>query len=786
MLDCNTLITEELFGKINDALSDRSDWEQRQRDWYRLRYEGYGRPTSPYPGAPDMHYPLVDIEIEKLKPFYIQQIYGQERLASFLNMNVGQNEALSTTNANIADDELRFDSEIRQNSNFDSAVHVVVDKMLHYGMCIVKKTWSKASDCIEFTPIDASHIIVPPWTASIKTTEWLVHIIRMSEFQYRANSKFTSTDEVIKLIKGTGQPGTDETRQQEIEIREGITGSKHDDSIILWEVYHKEPNDKEWTISTVSPLAGIDTVVCADFKMPFCRGSFPNELPFSEFTYEKATEGFYSPRGIAEILEPFEAALCKNWNYQLQFLDFNGQPTFFVNSPMANVMNFSNEPGSVRPFGIERDQPLDAPLDLMRQMEMTRALAEDRVQMPDLGSSQHLSGQAGQKGEVTATQIRAVVGLSAQSNDLRSRIFKGQLADNFRQSWDIICQYRKIEPHKALIVPCGNADQWNKEARVQKMIVKFQLLQGRPNVDQDELLKMLLEQDSPEEVKRLFRDTQAHTGDEQEKEADAITKMLIGYGPQIRGDEDAAIRLPTLAQFVEKRLQTGEPVTPEFARLALMRGMQFEQLLQKQKNPALQQLSQQFEPVVQILEQIAQESPTPPQGTPPGGTPSPTRGQQNKLSESLSIKLADLTPSERAQALAMAGIQADPSAPPPMDGSAAGAPQPQGQGQPQGQPPQPAGQSHNMPAITIQMPEQPPPVVDMSQFHIPAPIVHVPAPIVHVPAPIVNLPPHAPPMVHVEPPQVNVNHPPSAKTKTLSNIKRNAKGEIETADITEK
>ena len=668
------MITQDLFDKINDALSDRSDWERRQTDWYNLRYDGYPRPTLPYPGAPDMHYPLVDIEIEKLKPFYIQQVYAQERLASFIDASTGANAAVQQSNELVAKDEIAFDCELKQRSNFDEAAHVLVDKMLHYGICVVKTMWDKENERIAFATIDGCHIIVPPHTASIKTTEWLVHIIRLSEFQYRCSKKFIKNEEVIKKIKGSGQPGAADQEQQAIDVREGITGSKYDDSIILWEVYHKKPGDQEWTVSTVSPLAGVDTEVCADFKLPYNVGCFPNELPFTAFTYEKPTQGFYSPRGIAEILEPFELALCKNWNYQLQFLDFNGQPTFYIDDPMASMVNFSNDPGSTRPFGIKRDEPLNAPLDLMQQMSMTRALAEDRVQMPDLGNSQHLTGKEGQKGEVTATQIRAIVGLSAQNNDLRSRIFKGDLANLYRQANDIRCQYRKIESKPVLIVPCGTSDSWNKENRAQKMLALFQVFQGRPNVDQDELVKLVFEQDSPELVQRLFRDSATATSDEAEKQANEFVLMINGFTPQTRPDDDDFTHLQSLAQFVERRLKRGEPVDPELAMRVLSHGAMHEQQMKQKKDPRQQQLNQQLAPVLAILTQIAQHGPPPPepqQGAP--AMPQQPQGQgqpqgQKPVSESISIKLADLTPDERAQALAMAGIRATPgasSAPPP-------------------------------------------------------------------------------------------------------------------------
>jgi len=84
------VISNKLLTQIKSALNSRNGWEQKQRDWYNLRYTGYGRPTLPYPNAPDMHYPLVDTQIEKLKPLYIGQIYEAERLATFVDLSRGE------------------------------------------------------------------------------------------------------------------------------------------------------------------------------------------------------------------------------------------------------------------------------------------------------------------------------------------------------------------------------------------------------------------------------------------------------------------------------------------------------------------------------------------------------------------------------------------------------------------------------------------------------------------------------------------------------------------------
>src|SRR6476620_1427115 len=73
-----------LYEQIQSAIKDRGDWETRQSTFYQIRHQGLRRRNKPYPGAPDMHFPLVDASIDKHKPFLVQQVYATETAASFV------------------------------------------------------------------------------------------------------------------------------------------------------------------------------------------------------------------------------------------------------------------------------------------------------------------------------------------------------------------------------------------------------------------------------------------------------------------------------------------------------------------------------------------------------------------------------------------------------------------------------------------------------------------------------------------------------------------------------
>src|SRR3954471_14346250 len=74
----------ELHGKICGDIRSRQVWLSRQALWYEMRHLGLRRTNKPFPGASELHYPLADSIIEKLKPFYFNQLFATETVAQFV------------------------------------------------------------------------------------------------------------------------------------------------------------------------------------------------------------------------------------------------------------------------------------------------------------------------------------------------------------------------------------------------------------------------------------------------------------------------------------------------------------------------------------------------------------------------------------------------------------------------------------------------------------------------------------------------------------------------------
>lgn len=112
--------------KIRSALSARTGWEAKQLTYYKLRHQGLARLNKPFPTAAEMNWPLSDMMVEKIKPYYIQQVFANELLANFYALK----RDLSPFNGLAAQ---WFDYRVRQRTNFEMEIISVADYMLMSG-----------------------------------------------------------------------------------------------------------------------------------------------------------------------------------------------------------------------------------------------------------------------------------------------------------------------------------------------------------------------------------------------------------------------------------------------------------------------------------------------------------------------------------------------------------------------------------------------------------------------------------------------------------------------------
>lgn len=554
---------DKLNAEVLQDLADRSVWDTRQRMFYEMRHHGLRRKNKPWPGASDVHFPLVDTTISELKPAYFQQLFATDLIAQFVPTSP-QVAEFTTAAAQW------FDHRVKQRTNLETEVLSAVDSMLMCGTGILKVLWDYSSKRLKYYTVDPQHFVVPAWTRDIADADRICHISVYSVDAYKRQKHLKQDKAILDQIIGSynedaGDMNTEAAKYE----REGLTFPERD-KIIVWEVYHRCPETGQWIICTYSPTSP-DLDLRPPMKIPYNHG----KPPFIAFNYEIKDPGFYSSRGVVELQAVFEAELTKMQNEKMDCMTLFNRPLYRAERDMPNSGNLRLTPGSILPYGIQPVMHQAPPISFDTQMNIMREIAQNRVSTPDFGLTQTLQDTSRR----TATEIQAIGGLYQQSSDLRMRIFRIALGNLYRMSWSILLQYDKSSlnywyldtaqeiPQEALheqynIQPTGSADGVNKQLLMQKAITRFQMFANDPYIDQGQLRKTILESDDATLVKRLYVDPQLTQSTQAEDQANEITFLRLGFPALVKDSDDHLIHIQTVMAYITNRADTGAPPEP--------------------------------------------------------------------------------------------------------------------------------------------------------------------------------------------------------------------------------
>jgi hypothetical protein len=554
---------DKLNSEVLRDLADRAVWDTRQRMFYEMRHHGLRRKNKPWPGASDVHFPLVDTTISELKPAYFQQLFATDLIAQFVPTSP-QVAEFTTAAAQW------FDHRVKQKTNLETEVLSSVDAMLMCGTGILKVLWDYSSKRVKYYTVDPQHFVVPAWTRDIADADRICHISVYSVDAYKRQKHLKQDKAILDQITGSynDDAGDMNTEAAKYE-REGLTFPEQD-KIIVWEVYHRCPDSGQWIICTYSPTSP-DIDLRPPMKIPYNHG----KPPFIAFNYEIKDPGFYSSRGVVELQAVFEAELTKLQNEKLDCMTLFNRPLYRAERDMPNSGNLRLTPGSILPYGIQPVVHQPPPISFDSQMNIMREVAQNRVSTPDFGLTQSLQNTERR----TATEIQAIGGLYQQSSDLRMRIFRIALGNLYRMSWSILLQYDKTSldywyldtaqqiPQEALhekynIQPTGSADGVNKQLLMQKAITRFQMFANDPYIDQGQLRKTILESDDATLVKRLYVDPQLAQSSQAEDQANEITFLRLGFPALVKDSDDHVIHIQTVMGYITNRADAGAPPEP--------------------------------------------------------------------------------------------------------------------------------------------------------------------------------------------------------------------------------
>lgn len=558
---------EKLYEQIIEDLNARRQWEERQTLFYEMRHDGLPRKFKPWPHAADLHFPLADTVIEKHKTFYYQMLFSPETLAAFISMKTAYDPYAKFCGQ-------WFDYKMKHKSNFEKSIMVLIDYVLMAGGAPLKCTWDENQGRVNFDAIDPMFFVVPMSTKELEEADRACHILQYTTESYKRDKRFKQDDEFLKRITGRGN----EASQNYIDAkyrREGMTVGANDNQIIIWEVYTRDGSS--WKVSWISPLFPKEEAR-ASIRLTYDHG----KLPFIYFLREIKDNGYYSPRGVPELLKHDEAYLTKLLNEKADALTLYNRPFYHSNGAIPNVGNIKMVPGQIMPFALNRVDPGPPPMGFDQEMVMHRMLAEARAGTPDFGIGQQINTRERR----TATEVQQIGNLVGAGMDLRGRIFKLCLGKLYSQAWSLLTQYDRksldyisgeemgrLEPEafkgEYSIAPTVSADNINKQFVLQKAVARLQMFANSPFVRQGDLVRSVIEADDARLVKQLYVEPAEKQMEQAEEQADEISNMLIGFPVQPSRIDDHVAHIQTLVMFVERRAATQDPVPPDIAAIMI-------------------------------------------------------------------------------------------------------------------------------------------------------------------------------------------------------------------------
>lgn len=567
------------------------------------------------------------MEIGNLKPFWMSQVFNGERLADFLCMREQLSE-MSESAADFMDFELRYKTEFRY--QFERAV----DTMLLRGRGILKIVLDPRTGKVVARSIDPQFIIMAEQFDDFDDADWFVEIQTLTVAQYQRNQNFDQKGTTIAAIRGKADWQL-AAQKLEKQTREGVTHSSREDMIILWNYY--ERTQSGWTHHTHCPLAW-DVKIREPYQIPYSWDKEPL-LPFYSLTMEIKDEGWYAPRGIAELNAAFEAYCTKLWNEKSDAMTFGNRPLFTNDgNEIANSGNIRFMPGELIPGNIKAVQMPPPAFSFAEEINFTRQVSEQRSKMPDYGISR--GGESGQNGEGgkprTATENNRIASLQDVGADHNGDIFRNvRLIKIYRHVWALIVHREdlaakagkpgklsyyvadnlKTLPAQALhdqylVLPAGGSG--TRQQRLQRAVARYQLFIGKPNIDQDNLARDVIAADDARLVKKLLRPGNQRQQDEYLDQVIKINAGLAdGFPVPVNASEDQATRIMACVDWLEKQGLTGAPVDPAALQRVREQIVQRFQMLQQQNPQAAKQLKMQ---IMQKEQQAAMQQPQLPPG----------------------------------------------------------------------------------------------------------------------------------------------------------------------------
>lgn len=671
-------MSQDAFESGMDILNKRIRWEQKIRAYYEMRHDGLPRFNKPFPSAANGHYPLIDMTVRKLKPFWMGQVTSGEKLCSFTSM---------TSQPSVFADSMAdyFDFQLRQKTTFLRKLRTAVDHMLIKGRGVLKATVDPLEKYrIVIDAVDPFFILMPQEADNFEDADEFVHVRQFTVDSYkRLDSRWDTSDKTVQIIRGKPPSNLNVIIDQK-RLREGVNYTSNTELVLVWEHWRK--TSAGHTIEYYSPLAPTEALRETHMNPYTFQGKESNV--FYSFQMEVKDEGWYAPRGVAELLAPVEQYMTKLWNEKADALTFVNRPLLTGEKEIVNSANYRWAPGEYVPGNIQGVRMSPPPMSFDGELGFAQSIAEQQSQSPDFGITQ--PGEPSDTGGKprTATENQRISALQQSGTNDNGLIFREDLTKFYRHILGLIVQFKERDfsyfaagqvqrlPEQAvhdsyLMDPDGSPDGWNPTARFQKAMVGLQSFGGNPNVNMEVITKNALTAYNPRLSFQAFVPTNEKGATEYEDQAVLIGACLTANPPfpvTAKPSDDHLSRIKANIDWIHAAGALQVPHDPNAAQRIQQNTAQHIVYLQKQNPAAAKQVT---ELIKQMEMAGGQQNGQPPQGMAGNGSAAPSQptqpgranGSAKPLSESLSINFKDLQPDVQAQVLKQIGLQ--PSMMPP-------------------------------------------------------------------------------------------------------------------------
>jgi hypothetical protein len=322
---------------------------------------------------------------------------------------------------------------------------------------------------------DPVQIIVPPRTTDYANAEFIIvqHVLSLRRLKQMEADGLFKAGSVKKIVGDLGgasgrsnENGIADSPSMSYEQslddeKERIWGVEDEDNILLWEVYHWHDHDGDGmadrVVTWLHPRSATD-LATRPYPYPFRR------WPFVQFAFERTSRRYHSPRGISAMLEHLQRGVNTQHNQRLDAMTLRNAPVY--QTPVMSgfkARNFRAVPGTVleMPGGARMEPVLHdrgAVPEQVNEENMLRSLAESYVGTFD----QALQGSQGGVENRTATEINAIVQMTAATASMDAILFQLSMQELHSMIWELWLDFRPPEVSFKL----NGADEDTGEAKL--------------------------------------------------------------------------------------------------------------------------------------------------------------------------------------------------------------------------------------------------------------------------------------------------------------------------------